>query len=355
MSIELWNNFVTKNQYINQIGGSCCDNTLTVDPLIDSKLLNIIQNIKNGSFKTIEGIKLIRTGGYSGVGKAIIELPSKIKYMMKIGVSNEITASRIKTSYDHLLSEYLANCFYHLGNVIVPKMKKYIVENDGLRYFVILSEFIDGKMYSSIRGETESNRNIIKENLLKGFLIDCILNNDDMLGHELDNVIYKDNIPYRIDTGASFCFTGGGSIQYNWNDISVDKLLNWSDVIYNDHIPPRHTHIKNLQKNINEAIKSYYYKINPLKAGDTPKNPNTNMLIECFRHIYSDEELLGISKKLIECVHTNKDFFDTIFKDVYVESRKVPGKMIDHRDYFPVIVHRISSIYHFIYGQKDFI
>ena len=51
------------------------------------------------------------------------------------------------------------------------------------------------------------------------YLIDCIVHNDDMLGHELDNVIYKDNMPYRIDTGASFCFSGGGNVQEFWNDL----------------------------------------------------------------------------------------------------------------------------------------
>jgi hypothetical protein len=350
MSINLWNKLLN-----TQIGGEdkCCYDTLEVEPFLEPRLVNIIENILNNSFKSVEGINLNRAGGYSGVGKAILELPSKVKYMIKIGDNKTLTPSGIKTSYDHLLSEYLANCFYHLADVVVPKMKKYIIPYKGSTYFIILSEFIDGKMYSSIRTESAENKNKIKENLLKGFFIDCILNNDDMLGHELDNVIYKDNIPYRIDTGASFCFTGGGSIQYGWNEISVSNFLNWSNVIYNDHIPERHHHIKNLQRNINEAVKNYYYKINPLPDGEFIKEPNTLMLLECFRHIYPEEELLSICKNLVECVRFNKDLFDQVFKDVYIESRKVPGRMIDHRDYFPVLVSRISNIYHFIYGEKN--
>lgn len=355
MSIKLWNNFLTKNNYINQIGGDCCDDTLTVDPSIDTNLLTIIKNIKNKTFNPVNGIKLLVTGGYSGVGKAIIELPSGEKYMMKIGASNEPALRGLKTTYEHLVSEYLANCFYHLAEVIVPKMKKYMVEDEGLKYFVILSEYIDGKMYNKITSETEVNRNIIKENLLKGFLIDCIVHNDDMLGHELDNVIYKDNIPYRIDTGASFCFSGGGNVQEFWNDIAVDKLLKWSDVIMNDHIPPRWKHILNLQKNINEAIFILYYKLQPVGAGESKIRPNTLMLIECFKHLYPDEVLLPICKKLIECIDRNKDLFDLVFSDVVVASKKKPGFMLDYRDYSPVIKHRISTIYHFIYGQKDFI
>jgi hypothetical protein len=102
-----------------------------------------------------------------------------------------------------VLAEFSANKIYEVCGIPVPKCKLVNQET------TLILDYIDGKLLSQATPEEMSKA---KEELKKGFIIDALLANWDVIGLGKDNIILPSDggPPVRIDNGASFMFRAKG-------------------------------------------------------------------------------------------------------------------------------------------------
>ena len=162
-----------------------------------------------------------KAGGHGGLHTTIIEIGGK-KYICKNGAGKK--SSIIKNGFN-------ADMAYRAGGVYAPDAKLYEF-GDGKTYK--LSEFIEGKKLIDVWKEaSEAKREEIRKELLKGFPLDALFSNYDVLGTSpeesqtvtitdadgkpqkthvaFDNImIGSDGHAYRIDNDGAFAMTGTG-------------------------------------------------------------------------------------------------------------------------------------------------
>ena len=243
MSINLWNQLSNSKYNFNQNGGGygvgragqpggpqpqppqpipvppvaapattppCCYDTLPQNSDLEASLDRLISAAEKNQFVTVGNVTSSRLSGTTGA--FLVKVGSDIRFVIKYGGNNKLanqgSKNKTKKRFHATQCEYFANCFYRIAGVEVPKMRKYTRTINSINYFIIVNEYIEGKELREYKGESKENQNKIEENILKGFIMDCFLFNDDAVGYDLDNIRYTSElVPYRIDVGAAFLFT----------------------------------------------------------------------------------------------------------------------------------------------------
>ena len=178
-------------------------------------------------------------GGHGGLGTRLIQIGNK-QYVCKAATGTG--ASVIRNGYN-------ADMAYRAGGVYAPDSKLYTF-GDGKVYK--LAEFIKGKtLWDVWREADDPTRDKIRKDILKGYPLDVLFSNYDVLGtspevinnHEalvipgpdgspqkthvaFDNIIIGDDgHAYRIDNDGSFAMKGNGDVKganWKWADETDD-------------------------------------------------------------------------------------------------------------------------------------
>ncbi len=146
-------------------------------------------------------------GGASGDHAMLVTIDGK-KYAAKSG-----TGSHAK----HIHNEVIADQAYRAGGILVPDCKEYVFGGKTYK----LAEFIEGKRLDQFMSSaSEPQKEALRKDLLKGYPLDVLFSNWDVIGTSRDNVIVdKDGHAWRIDNGGSFNMAA----QSNTKDLSYAK------------------------------------------------------------------------------------------------------------------------------------
>ena len=201
-------------------------------------------------------------GGHGGLGTKLIEIDGK-KYVCKAATGTG--ASVIKNGYN-------ADMAYRAGGVYAPDAKLYTFD-DGKVYK--LSEFIPGKRLIDVwQTADEAKREEIRKDLLKGYPLDVLFSNYDVLGTSPEDsitvtiqgadgkpqkthvafnniMIGDDGHAYRVDNDGSFAMTGTGGIKGSSSGgyttkVESEKWGNWEDRQWIDDFRTLRRNEKNL-------------------------------------------------------------------------------------------------------------
>lgn len=148
-----------------------------------------------------DSLKKIKSlGGSSEV--SLVELGGD-KYVLKKERSRE-------TGKEQLKDEVLADRLYKLMGYNTPVSA--LMEEDGSLYKI--SKFIEGREYGSLSGKDKEKA---KEIIKKGFVMDCLLGNWDVLGASGDNILVVGSgdsmVVYRIDNGSALRHRARGGLK----------------------------------------------------------------------------------------------------------------------------------------------
>lgn len=184
-------------------------------------------------------------GGHGGLHTTIVKIGDK-KYICKYGAGKK--ANIIKNGFN-------ADMAYRAGGIYAPDAKLYDF-GDGKTYK--LSEFIEGERLIDVwKDASEKQREEIRKELLKGFPLDVLFSNYDVLGTSpeesqtvaitdtngeirkthvaFDNIMMgKDGHAYRIDNDGAFAMTGtGGHKSSNAGSyttpVQAEQWENWDE------------------------------------------------------------------------------------------------------------------------------
>lgn len=154
--------------------------------------------------------------------------PAKLKVVKKLGGSTgaELVADTDGTLYvrkrgasaDHARAEFQADRFYEALGVAVPRGALYDAAGSSP---VKLTRFSEGKEFSALTGAEKAEA--IRQ-LQKGFAIDALLGNWDVVGSSGDNVLFSGGRAMRIDNGGAFHFRAQGAVKSadEWNEHMTD-------------------------------------------------------------------------------------------------------------------------------------
>ena len=198
--------------------------TSTLPPLEhdESKFpANVTQSVLDAAIASGKG-----AGGGGGLGTKIVTIGGK-KYICKNGTGKEKAA---------IENGFACDMAYRAGGVHAPDAKLYTFGGKVYK----LAEFIEGERLDSIMsGSDEAKKNQVRRELLKGYPLDALFSNWDVLGtnpssglHFSNVILDKDGHAYRIDNDGAFAMTGlvGGKknpSQGNCDITGVD-LEQWS-------------------------------------------------------------------------------------------------------------------------------
>lgn len=186
-----------------------------------------------------------KAGGHGGLHTSIVTIGDK-KYICKYGAGKK--SNIIKNGYN-------ADMAYRAAGVYAPDAKLYEF-GDGKTYK--LAEFIEGKRLIDVwKGADEAKREEIRKELLKGYPLDALFSNYDVLGTSpeesrtvtitgpdgrpqkthvaFDNVIIGDDgHAYRIDNDGAFAMTGTGGHKTSsggayTTKVAAEKWEDWKD------------------------------------------------------------------------------------------------------------------------------
>jgi SPP1 gp7 family putative phage head morphogenesis protein len=127
-----------------------------------------------------------------------------------------------------VLHEHLAHALYRAVGVAAPESRVYV---DGRGRAYLLSEYVgDGRQLRELAGEALERAH---EALRRGFVMDALLENYDVVGLERDNILVRqDGTVVRVDNGGSFSTRAQGgpksytaSLQSLWS-LRGHRLLN---------------------------------------------------------------------------------------------------------------------------------
>lgn len=152
-------------------------------------------------------------GGHGGCEARLIEIGGK-KYVCKRGKGFKAV---------HLKNGYYADMAYRAGGIPAPDAEIYEY-GDGRTFK--LSEFIEGKMLSKAWIEAdEAKKEEIRKEILKGYALDALFSNHDVLGTGFDNIILdKDGRAWRIDNDGSFAMSATGKVKtWDYGDMVPKK------------------------------------------------------------------------------------------------------------------------------------
>ena len=185
---------------------------------------------KNLTAETIEKALLSPSakslGGSGGCNATLIEIGGR-KYVCK----------RAKGAKSLLLKNgYYADMAYRAGGI--PAADAKLVETEDGRVFK-LAEFIEGKRLSDVWVHAdEKKKEELRKEILKGYPLDALFSNQDVLGSGMDNILVdKDGKAWRIDNDGSFAMTATGKVK-TWDyefggglnrKVEVEQYDSWAD------------------------------------------------------------------------------------------------------------------------------
>lgn len=143
-------------------------------------------------------------------GAKLVEKDGK-KYVAKKGASIE-----------HIANEYTALSIYDELGVKVAKIHDFIGET-------LYTEYIEGNHLADL-----PINDFVRKNIAKGFVVDCIMGNWDVVGMGLDNIMFnnEDKDFYRVDVGGSMKYRAQGAEKdyLDWNEEvkEIDTLRDYS-------------------------------------------------------------------------------------------------------------------------------
>lgn len=223
----------------------------------DSKFPQITQDELDEAIK--KGKKL---GGHGGLGTRLVEIDGK-QYVCKAATGTG--ASVIRNGYN-------ADMAYRVGGIYAPDAKLYEF-GDGKIYK--LSEFIPGKRLIDVwKDADETTRDGLRKELLKGYPLDALFSNYDVLGTSPEDsitvtiqgadgkpqkthvafnniMIGDDGHAYRVDNDGSFAMTGTGGIKSSGGGgyitkVEAEEWGNWADRKWIDDFRTLRRNEKNL-------------------------------------------------------------------------------------------------------------
>jgi hypothetical protein len=117
--------------------------------------------------------------------------------------NNEWVVKSNQNNYEQVKYEGITNNIYEALGISVPKHKI------DTKNKVLILEYIDGTLLKDVNTELFKKA---KEDLKKGFIVDVLLANWDVIGMEFDNIIIPKNgkPAVRIDNGGSLIFRAQG-------------------------------------------------------------------------------------------------------------------------------------------------
>lgn len=203
-----------------------------------------------------------KLGGHGGLGTRLIEIDGK-QYVCK--AASGTGASVIRNGYN-------ADMAYRAGGVYAPDAKLYEFGN-GKTYK--LSEFIPGKRLIDVwKDADETTKDGIRKDLLKGYPLDVLFSNYDVLGTSPEDtvtvmiqgadgkpqkthvafnniMIGDDGHAYRVDNDGAFAMTGTGSTKHSGGGgytakVEAEKWDNWEDRQWIDDFRTLRRNEKNL-------------------------------------------------------------------------------------------------------------
>lgn len=125
--------------------------------------------------------------------------------------SGKLFVQKTGNNREHLLNECHADSCYRALGVKVPKYRLYF-DRDNVP--IKLSEFIEDGMSLNdyMRTKTQRQVNAVLKKLRADFTADAYLQNWDVVGLELDNILVdKKGVPWRIDNGGALRFRAQGA------------------------------------------------------------------------------------------------------------------------------------------------
>lgn len=203
-----------------------------------------------------------KAGGHGGLHTTIVEIGGK-KYICKNGAGKK--SNIIKNGFN-------ADMAYRAGGVYAPDAKLYEY-GDGKTYK--LSEFVEGqKLIDVWKNADEATRDGIRKELLKGYPLDALFSNYDVLGTSpeesqtvtitgadgkpqkthvaFDNIIIgSDGHAYRIDNDGAFAMTGTGGHKSSGggaytSPVEAEQWDNWDERQWIDDFRTMRRNEKNL-------------------------------------------------------------------------------------------------------------
>lgn len=203
-----------------------------------------------------------KLGGHGGLCTRLVEIDGK-KYVCKAATGTG--ASVIRNGYN-------ADMAYRAGGVYAPDSKLYDF-GDGKIYK--LSEFIPGKRLIDVwKDADETTREGIRKELLKGYPLDALFSNYDVLGTSPEDsitvtiqgadgkpqkthvafnniMIGDDGHAYRVDNDGSFAMTGTGGNKSSGGGgyitkVEAEEWGNWADRKWIDDFRTLRRNEKNL-------------------------------------------------------------------------------------------------------------
>ena len=146
------------------------------------------------------GFTVVNEAPGGSTGAMIVEKDG-LKYVLK---------QEGKVSGEHIANEAAADKLYRSAGIRVPDCRTYVV--DGKTYK--LAQFIDGgqSLSAFMAKATNDEKERVRKELLKGYPIDVLLGNWDVVGADMDNILVdKEGHAWRIDNGSTFNFRAQGA------------------------------------------------------------------------------------------------------------------------------------------------
>lgn len=165
-----------------------------------------------GFWPKLDDLKFVRSLGGS-TGAKLYESNNGKKYVLKKG-----------NSEGHIREEALADSLYDELGCTVPESRLYETPEGPVKVAVFLEDAkpLDTAYFSS----SDEERKRLRDELSKGFVVDSLLCNFDVLGLDMDNVLVgEDGTVFRVDNGGSLRYRAQGKLK---NDTPYSSQKYWN-------------------------------------------------------------------------------------------------------------------------------
>lgn len=200
------------------------------------------------------------------------------KYVLKQGASE-----------GHIREEFLADLLYAKAGFAIPECRLYETPEGPVKVASYLEN--SQPLYTAYYMADATEKQRLRNEIAKGFMLDALLVNFDVIGLEMDNVLVgNDGQVYRVDNGASFRYRAMGELK---NDTPNESRKAWNPspmALWSLRDPNRNPNGAEIFSDINiyevaENIMNYY-------EAQTPTGINCKWDLGCEPIMYWGLEIL---------------------------------------------------------------